>query len=36
MFMGTSASVDEFDWFNNEYVTANVYEITNKWVPTLS
>ena len=29
IFIGTSASVDDFDWFDNEYVTPNVYEITN-------
>jgi len=36
LFMGTSAPVDEFDWFDNEYVTPNVYEITHKWHPTRS
>jgi len=34
--MGTTLSVDKFDWLDNEYVEVNVYDITNEWIPKIS
>ena len=31
MFLGIVDS--KFDWFNNPYISANVYQLTNDWVP---
>ena len=36
MFFGTTASQEEFDWFNNPYIEANVYELDESWEPHIS
>jgi hypothetical protein len=36
MIVGTTLKPDKFDFFDNEFISVNVYDLTHDWKPTLS
>ena len=36
MITGTALPLESFDWFDNPYIQANLYEVDQNWIPKLS